>query len=52
MNAGEAFRTKVAAAAETYAWRTGQDWDAAVRLAAPGEEPGLLGAAAYAMAMG
>ena len=51
VNAGEAFRAKVAAAAETYAWRTGQDWDAAVRLAAPGEEPGLLGAAAYAVAM-
>ncbi|MBS0411574.1 MAG: ROK family protein [Proteobacteria bacterium] len=49
--AGEPFRAKVAAAAETYAWRTGQDWDAAVRLAEPGEEPGLLGAGAYALAM-
>lgn len=49
--AGEPFRAKVAAAAETYAWRTGQDWDAAVRLAERDEEPGLLGAAAYALAM-
>jgi len=49
--AGEGFRARVAAAAETYAWRTGQDWDAAVRLAEPGEEPGLLGAGAYAEAM-
>jgi predicted NBD/HSP70 family sugar kinase len=51
--AGEAFRAKVAAAAETYSWHgAGQDWNAAVRLAAAGEEPGLLGAAAYAEAMG
>jgi predicted NBD/HSP70 family sugar kinase len=50
--AGEAFRVQVAAAAETYAWRTGQDWNAGVRLAAPDEEPGLLGAGAYAVAMG
>ncbi|MGA0601836.1 ROK family protein [Caulobacter sp. KR2-114] len=49
--AGEPFRAQVAAAAETYAWRTGQDWNEGVRLAAADEEPGLLGAGWFARAM-
>lgn len=48
--AGEPFRAQVAAAAETYAWRTGQDWNDGVRTAAAGEEPGLLGAGWFARA--
>lgn len=50
--AGEPFRAQVAAAAESYAWRTGQDWNDGVRLAAAGEEPGLLGAGCFALATG
>ena len=48
--AGEPFRAQVAAAAEAYAWRTGQDWNDGVRIAEKGEEPGLLGAGWFTLA--
>jgi glucokinase len=47
--AGEPFRALTAAAAARHAWDMGQDWDQMVRLAAEGEEPGLLGTGFYAL---
>ena len=42
--AGEPFRALTAVAAARHAWSIGPDWDSMLRLAAPDEEPGLIGA--------
>ena len=50
VGAGEAYRALVAQAASEHAWSFGVDWNEAIVLAAPGEEPGLVGAGFYALA--
>jgi hypothetical protein len=50
VGAGEPYRRRLAAAARAHGWGPDIDWDAMVRLAAPGEEPGLIGAGFYALA--
>jgi predicted NBD/HSP70 family sugar kinase len=50
VGAGEAYRALVAQAAGEHAWSFGVDWQSAITLAAPDEEPGLIGAGFYALA--
>lgn len=41
---GERYRARLAAAASESCWSLGQDWDAMIRLGAPDDDHGLLGA--------